>query len=103
MKTKKITVSFKSTKRDIALLNVINELDDKSFYIKEAIRQYFKSEFEQELQKLNSSVETEQSLVTQNTLLLDRRKTQEEIAFEDRRKKEEFDKLIDSLPDINNI
>lgn len=52
---KKITLSFKSTQRDIALYNYIMSLDDKSFYIKEAIRQVFESEVEKELEKLKNA------------------------------------------------
>lgn len=51
---KKITISFKSTERDTALHEIIKELDDKSFHIKEALRQYFKEELkkkEKELEK----------------------------------------------------
>ena len=45
-KTKKITLSFKSTKRDEALYNYMMSLDDKSYYIKEALRKVFKDELE---------------------------------------------------------
>lgn len=50
---KKITVSFKNTKKDIALFNYIMSVEDKSFYIKEAMRQVFSAEIEAELEKLN--------------------------------------------------
>lgn len=76
---KKITISFKSTKRDTALYNVINNLDEKSFYIKEALRQYFKEEIKSELQKLEEA---------DNKATIDRRQKQQELNFEDRRQSE---------------
>ena len=41
---RKISISFKETKKDIDLYNVINELDDKSAEIKFILREYFKNE-----------------------------------------------------------
>lgn len=76
---KKITISFKSTKRDEALYNIISQLDEKSFYIKEALRQYFKEEIESELQKLE---------IAENKATIDRREKQQSIEYEDRRQSE---------------
>lgn len=50
---KKITVSFKETDKDKALYSVISSLDDKSFYIKEALRKFFADDIEKELAKAN--------------------------------------------------
>ena len=52
---KKISVSFKSTNKDIALYNFLKSKDDKSFYIKEALRQVFSDEIDAELKKLEDS------------------------------------------------
>lgn len=89
---KKITISFKSTKRDDALYNVISQLDEKSFYIKEALRQYFKEEIQTELQKLEEA---------EKNSTIDRRQKQQAIDYEDRRQSEyEYQKLFENIPKL---
>lgn len=92
---KKITISFKSTKRDEALFNIINNLDEKSFYIKEALRQYFQEEIKTELQKLEIAEKS----------TIDRRQKQQEIDYEDRRKSEyKYDEeMFENIPKLEEI
>lgn len=56
---KKMTFSFKSTDRDVALYNVMSRIEDKSFYIKEALRQLLENEVEEELKKIREKKENQ--------------------------------------------
>ena len=38
---KKITISFKENKRDLELFEILDNLDDKSYEIKKALRELF--------------------------------------------------------------
>ena len=48
---RKVTLSFKSTKRDTALYNFVMSMDDKSYSIKEALRAQFADEIEKHIEK----------------------------------------------------
>ena len=41
---RKISISFKETKKDLELYNIINSLDDKSADLKNILREHFKNE-----------------------------------------------------------
>ena len=41
---RKISISFKETKKDIELFNFLNSLDDKSADIKVALRNFYKNQ-----------------------------------------------------------
>jgi len=45
---RKISISFKETKKDLELYNFINSLDDKSSDIKKALREFYKKELNEE-------------------------------------------------------
>lgn len=85
---KKLTISFKENKKDTALYNFINSTDDKSFYIKEALRQVFSSQIEAELKKIEDAEDKNKVLLENtdfNELEFERRVNQKAISFEDRR------------------
>lgn len=52
---RKITVSFKNTKKDIALYNVVMNWDDKTYTIKELLRKEFKDAIAKELKTLEET------------------------------------------------
>ena len=81
---KKISVSFKSTNKDIALYNFLKSKDDKSFYIKEALRQVFSNEIDAELKKIENS---SSFIANTDFTELENEKRKHQIAFkgEDRR------------------
>lgn len=65
---RKVTLSFKSTKRDTALYNFIMSLDDKSYSIKEALRTQFASE----INKYMEQIENEEYIKKQNRQITER-------------------------------
>ena len=65
---RKVTLSFKSTKRDTALYNFIMSLDDKSYSIKEALRAQFASE----INKYMEQIENEEYIRSQNRQISER-------------------------------
>lgn len=77
---KKISVSFKSTNKDIALYNFLKSKDDKSFYIKEALRQVFSNEIDAELKKLEDS--SNMFIANTDFTELENERRKHQIAFE---------------------
>lgn len=65
---RKVTLSFKSTKRDTALYNFIMSLDDKSYSIKEALR----AQFADEINKYMEQIENEEYIRSQNRQISER-------------------------------
>lgn len=65
---RKVTLSFKSTKRDTALYNFIMSMDDKSYSIKEALRTQFASE----INKYMEQIENEEYIKKQNRQITER-------------------------------
>ena len=65
---RKVTLSFKSTKRDTALYNFIMSMDDKSYSIKEALRAQFADEVEKHMEK----IENEEYIKNQNRQITER-------------------------------
>ena len=65
---RKVTLSFKSTKRDTALYNFVMSMDDKSYSIKEALRAQFADEIEKHMEK----IENEEYIKNQNRQISER-------------------------------
>ena len=65
---RKVTLSFKSTKRDTALYNFVMSMDDKSYSIKEALRAQFADEIEKHMEK----IENEEYIKSQNRQISER-------------------------------
>lgn len=65
---RKVTLSFKSTKRDTALYNFVMSMDDKSYSIKEALR----AQFADEIDKYMEQIENEEYIKSQNRQISER-------------------------------
>lgn len=65
---RKVTLSFKSTKRDTALYNFVMSMDDKSYSIKEALR----AQFADEINKYMEQIENEEYIKNQNRQITER-------------------------------
>lgn len=65
---RKVTLSFKSTKRDTALYNFVMSMDDKSYSIKEALR----TQFADEIDKYMEQIENEEYIKSQNRQISER-------------------------------
>ena len=65
---RKVTLSFKSTKRDTALYNFVMSMDDKSYSIKEALR----AQFADEIDKYLEQIENEEYIRSQNRQISER-------------------------------
>ena len=65
---RKVTLSFKSTKRDTALYNFVMSMDDKSYSIKEALR----AQFADEIDKYMEQIENEEYIRSQNRQISER-------------------------------
>lgn len=65
---RKVTLSFKSTKRDTALYNFVMSMDDKSYSIKEALR----AQFADEINKYMEQIENEEYIRSQNRQISER-------------------------------
>ena len=65
---RKVTLSFKSTKRDTALYNFVMSMDDKSYSIKEALR----AQFADEINKYMEQIENEEYIKSQNRQISER-------------------------------
>ena len=60
---RKISISFKETKKDIELYNFINSLDDKSADLKSALRNYYKNQLNNSEIKKDEIVEEKEESV----------------------------------------
>ena len=65
---RKVTLSFKSTKKDTALYNFVMSMDDKSYSIKEALR----AQFADEINKYMEQIENEEYIKNQNKQITER-------------------------------
>ena len=65
---RKVTLSFKSTKKDTALYNFVMSMDDKSYSIKEALR----AQFADEINKYMEQIENEEYIRSQNRQISER-------------------------------
>ena len=50
---RKISISFKETKKDIELFNILMELDDKSSDIKKILREYYTAKQSKDSKEFN--------------------------------------------------